>query len=132
MGKESGYDAGLDILLLMNTECMVIQAHPPWWVKIEAKRIEPSKAIPHGIRYCLTLHDHHNQRVFGIDNAHAPPKPRRKRYSGRKREWDHRHNTLKDPGTPYEFNDAGTLLTDFWDGVNATLAAHGYTTIDEG
>jgi hypothetical protein len=131
MGKGIVRDTGLDTLLLMSTECMVIQEHPAWWVKIEAQEVEPSDGIPHGIRYCLTLHDHHNQRVFGMDNAHAPPKPRHKKYSGRKREWDHIHNSLKDPGSPYEFNDAGQLFVDFWDGVNATLAAHGYKTVDE-
>ena len=31
----------------------------------------PKPEIPHGIRYNLTLHNRHNKRVMGFDNAHA-------------------------------------------------------------
>lgn len=122
-------DQGLDTLLEMATECMVIQERPPWWVKIKAWQVEPSEQMPHGIKYELTLHDHHNQRVFGMDNAHAPSKPKRKKYAGHRKVWDHKHSGLQDKGTPYEFSDAGQLLIDFWDGVNETLAEHGYKPI---
>lgn len=129
MAKDSRRDRGLDALLLMNTESLVIQEHPPWWVKIRVWLVEPTEQIPHGIRYELTLHDHHNQRVFGMDNAHAPPRSRRKKYGGNRRVWDHRHRHLDDPGTVYEFDSAEQLLVDFWAGVDDTLKAHGYSPI---
>ena len=126
MGKR---DPGLDNLLAMETQHLVIQDEPPWWVKIEVREVDPCDAIPHGIRYSLTLHDHHNHRVFGMDNAHAPPKPKRKRYAARRLEWDHTHQNQNDKGTVYEFDSAEQLLIDFWDGVNATLKAYGYNPI---
>ena len=128
----TGRDPGLDTLLLMSTERMVIQDDPPWWVRIEVYLVPPGEEIPHGIRYSLTLHDHHNQRLFGIDNAHAPPRRKRTGYVGRGRRWDHRHVELHDPGSEYEFSDAGQLLVDFWKGVDETLSAHGYPPIDDG
>lgn len=131
MAKWRARDTGLDTLLSLGTQCLVIQEEPRWWVKIEVRQAEPTEEIPHGIRYSLTLHDHHNQRVFGIDNAHAPKTTGRKRYSGVQRVRDHRHTSLDDPGTPYEFSNAGQLLTDFWASVDATLTAHGYKPIGE-
>lgn len=131
MDKQRIRDVGLDTLLALDTQCLVIQEEPRWWVKIEARLVEPTEEIPHGIRYSLTLHDHHNQRVFGMDNAHAPKRCRRKKYAGVRRDRDHRHKSLKDPGMPYEFNDAAQLVVDFWKGVDETLTAHGYGPIGE-
>lgn len=129
MAREAQRDKGLDALLLMDTECLVVQEHPLWWVKLRVWEVEPTEQIPHGIRYELTLHDHHNQRVFGMDNAHAPPRPRRKKYGGNRCAWDHRHQHLGDPGSVYEFDSAEQLLIDFWAGVDDTLKAHGYLPI---
>ena len=46
-----------------------------YWIKIEARRCEPSAQIPHGISYSLTLHDGFGKRVLGFDSAHADPSP---------------------------------------------------------
>ena len=43
-----------------------------YWVKIEAHKVKASMHIPHGVKYSLTLHDNHNRRVMGYDNAHIP------------------------------------------------------------
>lgn len=72
------------------------------------------------IRYSLTLHDSHNQRVIGYDNAHAV-KPKRKAYGGVRHNWDHKHE--KEIVKPYEFENAGQLIEDFWKDVNIILGS---------
>ncbi len=104
------YDTGLDIILSMNGTYHTLE-NGYWW-KIEAHKIEKSTNRPHGIRYCMTLHDNKNARVFGMDNAHIP-KNRRKGYHGRTIKFDHVHNNEKDKGTAYTFTSAEQLLTDF-------------------
>ena len=64
-----GKDPALDVLLELNgTEYTEDNGY---WYKIEAWKVEPSKEIPHGIHYNLTLHNNHNKRIMGFDNAHA-------------------------------------------------------------
>jgi hypothetical protein len=85
-------------------------------VKIEAKSVPASPSIPHGIRYSMTLHNRNNVRVIGFDNAHAIKPKSRKRFSGRKITWDHKHHMER--VEPYEFESPGQLLDDFWVAVN--------------
>lgn len=61
-----------------------------------------------------------NERVFGMDNAHAI-KSRRKGYKGRIVEYDHVHVNENDKGTVYVFKSPGQLLTDFYTRVNEIL-----------
>ena len=89
------------------------------WIKIEARVVPASKHTPHGVRYCLTLHDRNNTRVLGYDNAHRIEQATRKRFSGRKMKWDHVHK--RDEVEPYEFDTAAQLLTDFWNDVDAYM-----------
>lgn len=104
------HDGGLETLLLMDgVEHFLDNGY--WW-KIEAREVEKSKSRPHGIRYCLTFHDNHNTRIFGMDNTHIP-KNKRKGYHGRIVKFDHVHKDEKDKGTPYAFVNAEQLLTDF-------------------
>ena len=110
----SGEAGSLDALLDLDGEIFLMDAGS--WVKIEANSISPSPAIPHGIRYSLTLHDKNNVRVVGFDNAHAIKLKSRKRFSGRKVTWDHQHHM--DKVEPYEFESAGQLLEDFWKAVD--------------
>lgn len=74
-------DTGLETLLLLNGE--VFPMDNGYWTKIEAYRVTPSEHIPHGIRYSLTLHDRHNVRLLGDDNAHGI-KPQRKKYGAKR------------------------------------------------
>lgn len=104
----------LDTLLNLDGEMFVMD--DGYWVKFEVKRVEPSPAIPHGVRYALTLHDKNNVRVVGFDNAHAIKTKSRMRFSGRKVTWDHKHHM--DKVEPYEFESAGQLLDDFWAAVD--------------
>jgi hypothetical protein len=114
-------DTGLDNLLALHGT----EAHRDdgYWWKIEAWEIQPTKERPHGIRYNLTLHDKYNRRVYGIDNAHAVKSAKNKRFSAKRYDYDHLHRSAHDTGTPYEFTDAGTLLNDFFCGVDTTIAA---------
>lgn len=109
-------DPGLDSLLDLNGECF--RMDNGYWTKIEAWRVTPTPQIPHGIRYCLTLHDRYNKRVFGYDNAHAPPSRSRGKYKGRIVEFDHSHQSAADTGTPYAFVSAQQLVDDFFNAVN--------------
>jgi len=89
-----------------------------YWTKFVVHTIEKTEAIPHGIRYSLTLHDKNSTRILGYDNAHAI-KPKRKKYGAKRNVWDHKHN--RDKVTYYEFQDAGQLLSDFWDEVDKIM-----------
>ncbi|STX44769.1 Uncharacterised protein [Legionella donaldsonii] len=89
--------------------------------KIEVTRTDPTPGRPHGIRYNLTFHDNHNQRILGFDNAHAIRIQKRGRYSGQIFQYDHVHRTIRDTGTPYEFVNASQLLEDFFKAVNSIM-----------
>jgi hypothetical protein len=110
----SGGFGALETLLDLDGEIFILDAG--YWVKFEAKRVTPSPSIPHGMRYSLTLHDRNNVRVVGYDNAHAVKPRGRKKFSGRKVTWDHKH--LMEKVEPYEFESAGQLLDDFWKTVD--------------
>lgn len=91
-----------------------------YWVKFEIKRVEKTAERPHGLRYAFTLHDPQGQRIIGYDNAH-----RVRTRKGRTVEADHWHRTADDPGTPYHFIDAATLIGDFMDEVERVLTERG-------
>lgn len=115
MSKDNSTGYGtLETLLDLNGEVFMMENG--YWVKFEAKRVSPSSSIPHGISYSLTLHDKNNVRVVGFDNAHAVKTKGRKRFSGRKITWDHKHYIEK--VSSYNFESAGQLLDDFWKVVN--------------
>ena len=112
-------DSGLNVLLELNG--MSYYEDNGYWHKIEAWLVDVTVERPHGIRYCLTLHDNHNQRIFGIDNAHAISVPNKRRYSGRITEYDHVHKTINDKGTPYHFKNVEQLIEDFYTRMNQIL-----------
>ena len=102
---------GLETLLDLDDS--IFEQEAGFWIKIEAKMVEASPSIPHGVRYSLTLHNQYGTRVMGYDNAHAV-KPPRKGYAGRRLEYDHRHRSASDKGVPYVFLSAQQLLEDFF------------------
>lgn len=81
-------DDGLEFFLELNGYTYVEE--DGYWAKFEVYRVDPSPAIPHGIRYSLTCHDKYNKRVLGFDNAHGV-KLKRGKFGGRKITWDHKH-----------------------------------------
>ena len=102
----------------MNLDGEVFPMDKGCWTKFEVKRVAPSSNIPHGIKYSLTLHDRHNRRIVGFDNAHAF-KSKRKKFGARKVTWDHKH--LQERISSYEYESAGQLLEDFWAAVEKIL-----------
>jgi hypothetical protein len=94
-----------------------------YFVKFEIKRVEPTELRPHGLRYSFTLHDPEGERLMGFDNAHtvAPAG----QYARRQAEADHWHRTGDDPGRPYAFTDAETLIGDFFAEVDRILTERG-------
>ncbi len=109
-------DIGLDVLLQLDNE--IFPMENGFWTKIEAKSVASNEHIPHGIKYSLTLHDSSNIRVLGYDNAHGI-KPKKKKYGGKRLIWDHKHK--RKIVEPYEFENAGQLLEDFWTDVDKIL-----------
>ena len=102
---------GLDTLLELDGS--VFEQEAGFWIKIEVKNLTPSVAIPHGIKYSLTLHDRKGTRVLGYDNAHGID-PSRKGFKGRRLVYDHKHRTATDKGVPYSFATPQQLLEDFF------------------
>ena len=113
----SGADLGLETLLQLDGE--VFPMDNGFWVKFKVHVTSKNIHIPHGIKYSLTLHDKYNRRVVGYDNAHGITPPKKKRFSGTRQVWDHKHKETK--VFPYEFASAYQLLEDFWDDVNKII-----------
>ena len=107
-------DPSLDTLLDMNG--MTFWLNQEYWIKFEIRKVtEVTPAIPHGLSYSLTLHDKHNKRIMGFDNAH-PVKLKGKKYSAKIITWDHKH--LKEKVSDYSFENSGQLIEDFWTEVH--------------
>jgi hypothetical protein len=102
----------LENLLMLDGE--VFPLDNGCWVKFEAKRVELSSAIPHGVKYSLALHDKRNHRVIGYDNAHSF-KPTQK-YGAKKESYDYIHKKMDI--VSYEFESAAQLIEDFWKSVD--------------
>ena len=113
----SNEDESLQTLLDLDGEIFAIDKG--YWTKFVVRRIEPTQQIPHGVRYSLTLHDRNNTRVLGFDNAHHVKPPKKKKYGGRKFNWDHEHKRQKI--YPYEYESASQLLEDFWAAVEEMI-----------
>jgi len=113
-------DKGLDYLLDLDGEILAQEGGA--WIKIEARKLDrASKEYPQAIKYCLTLHDRYGKRLLGFDNAHQLKTRKRGRYQGRSIAYDHKHITPGDKGTPYIFESAEQLLSDFFAAADKTL-----------
>lgn len=115
-------DIGLEALLDLDGEVLVVDPKGHYWVKFEVRRVQPSPDWPHGLAYSLTLHGPDNQRLVGFDNAH---KMRRSAGPGGKGKGpsDHKHHLRS--ARPYEYRDAATLIADFWAAVDSVLKERG-------
>lgn len=92
-----------------------------YWIKFEIKRVTATKNRPHGLSYSFTLHGPNGRRLVGFDNAHGVASVG-SRFKRSPEERDHWHRTADDPGRPYAFKDADTLLQDFFREVRRALA----------
>ncbi|HUN58634.1 MAG TPA: DUF6516 family protein [Candidatus Binataceae bacterium] len=116
-------DPSLDTLLDLDGQVLVIDPETGHWVRFVVQRVPVSEAKPHGLDYSLTLHGPHGERLVGFDNAH-PVKGRRG--PATKGVFDHKHGlkTVR----PYDYQDAATLLADFWTLVDVVLRERGIIT----
>lgn len=101
----------LENLLSLDGEIFLMDSG--YWVKFEAHKVDVSVAIPHGVKYSLTLHDKTNKRVVGYDNAHSFKSS--KKYGAKKETYDHIHKQME--VMAYEFESASQLIEDFWKSV---------------
>jgi hypothetical protein len=110
-------DYTLDRLLDLAGTVIVLSDDGTYWVKFDAKRVQPTATRPHGIDYSLTMHGPGNRRLIGFDNAHPVPPQK----------WgepqDHKHTGNRT--LPYEYADAAQLLADFWAAVDRVKAERG-------
>ncbi|MDD2743818.1 hypothetical protein A1359_07240 [Methylomonas lenta] len=112
-------ESGIDTLLELDQQ--ILDQGNGYWIKIEARRVTPTKEIPHGIRYSLTLHEPYGKRILGYDNAHAVKLPKKFKFAGQRLAYDHKHRNICDQGVPYEFQNAYQLLMDFFAEVDRVL-----------
>src|SRR6266852_5885180 len=91
-----------------------------YWIKFEIKRVEATKRRPFGLSCSFALHAPDGTRLVGFDNAHGVAAVG-SQFKRRSRASDHWHRTENDPGRPYEFKDADTLLQDFFREVRRVL-----------
>jgi hypothetical protein len=98
-----------------------------YWLKFEIKRVKATIERPHGLAYSFTLHAPDGRRLIGFDNAHGVPATG-SRFKQRPQSHDHWHRTESDPGRPYLFKDAETLIDDFFSEVERVLSEHGIAT----
>jgi len=113
-------DKTLENLLELDGIKYVIDEHLGLWVKFDVKKVEKNKDRPHGVKYSLTLHDRHNERLLGFDNAHAIEYAKKTNVAP-KRTYDHWHRDRNDNGRQYHYENAGKLLEDFWKEVEKAL-----------
>jgi hypothetical protein len=95
-----------------------------YWIKFEIRRVKPSKRRPFGLSYSFTLHAPDGTRLVGFDNAHRATAAG-SRFKRRLVATDHWHRTGDQPGRPYAFKDADTLLQDFLREVRRALTELG-------
>lgn len=122
-GGEAQY--GLEFLLAFDGR--VHHLEEGYWLKFEIKRVEATAERPHGLSYSFTLHAPDGTRLVGFDNAHGVP-ARGSRLKAAPQAPDHWHRTENDPGRPYEFKDAETLIEDFFNEVERVLGERGVGT----
>jgi hypothetical protein len=115
-------DQGLEFLLAFDGR--IHHLEEGYWIKFEIKRVKSAKERPHGLSYAFTLHAPDGTRLIGFDNAHGVP-AMGSRFKPRPQANDHWHRTENDPGRPYRFKDAVTLIDDFFDEVEQVLSERG-------
>src|SRR3546814_18604532 len=98
-------DAGLDALLDLNGQVLVVDPAGGHWVRFVVTRVPPSPGKPHGLDYSLTLHGPDGGRLVGFDSAHQ--------VHGRGRDEPQAHRPSLGTVRPYDYAEAATLRTAF-------------------
>ena len=116
---------GLEFLLAFDGRIHYLEEG--YWIKFEIERVKATKDRPHGLSYSFTLHAPDGKRLVGFDNAHGVTM-KGSRFKPKAPASDHWHRTETDPGRPYQFEDAETLIEDFFDEVERVLGERGIGT----
>ena len=123
--KHRKAEYGLEFLLAFDGR--IHHLEEGYWLKFAIRRVEATKERPHGLSYTFTLHAPDGTRLVGFDNAHGAAG----RHSGFRAgppASDHWHRSEHDPGRPYLFKDAETLIEDFFNEVERVLGERGIGT----
>ena len=123
--KKRTHEYGLEFLLAFDGR--IHHLEEGYWIKFEIERVKATKERPHGLSYSFTLHGPDGTRLVGFDNAHGVPATGA-RFKRKPQASDHWHRTEIDPGRPYQFKDAETLIDDFFDEVERVLDERGVDT----
>jgi hypothetical protein len=115
-------DPSLDSLLELDGQVLVIDPETKYWVRFVVHRVPMSAAKPHGLDYSLTLHGPDGERLMGFDNAH-PVRSRSGPGGKISLAFDHKH--WMKTARSYKYEDAATLLADFWTAVDKVLREKG-------
>jgi hypothetical protein len=115
-------DHGLEFLLAFDGR--VHHLEKGYHLKFNIRRVEASTSRPQGLSYSFTLHAPDGTRLVGFDNAHDVS-ARGSRFKRRSEAADHWHRTEDDPGRPYAFKNAETLIDHFFDEVERILLDRG-------
>ncbi|MFL4985726.1 MAG: DUF6516 family protein [Xanthobacteraceae bacterium] len=115
-------DPSFDALLDLDGQVLVVDSVGQHWVRFAVRRVPVTEAKPHGLDYALSLHGPDGERLVGFDNAH-PVRKRSGPSGGKRKAQDHKHR-LKTVRL-YEYQDAATLVADFWAEVDAVLKERG-------
>jgi len=116
---------GLEFLLAFDGRIHHLEGG--YWIKFEIERVQAAKERPHGLSYSFTLHAPNGARLVGFDNAHGVSATGG-RFKRKPPVSDHWHRTETDPGRPYQFKSAETLIDDFFDEVERVLDERGIGT----
>ena len=110
-------DPALDVLLDLDGQVLVVDPAGGHWVRFVVTKVPVSPAKPHGLDYSLTLHGPDGGRLVGLDNVHPVAGQRR----GDPQDHHHRSSNVR----RYDYRDAATLMTDFWEAVDSVLREKG-------
>jgi hypothetical protein len=110
-------DPSLDVLLELDGQVLVVDPEGGHWVRFVVTQVPVSGEKPHGLNYSLTLHGPDGEWLVGFENAH--PVAHQKR--GEAQDHRHRLRVIK----AYDYQDAATLLHDFWTMVDTVLRERG-------
>lgn len=111
------HDASLDVLVDLDGQVLVVDPEGGHRVRFVVTRVPVSQEKPHGLDYSLTLHGPDGERLVGFDNAH----PLARQEFGEPQDHRHRLRTIM----AYEYKEAASLLTDFWNTVDSVLRERG-------
>jgi hypothetical protein len=104
---------------LLDLDGQILVQEYGFWVKIEAREVEPTDQRPHGVKYSLTLHRPDGERVMGFDNAHGLRRKGKQPLAHGP--FDHNHRFGSRQAVSYDFMSAEQLVSDFFAEVDRVL-----------